>query len=75
MLSPSSKRDFQIAIFLDFYEYYDKNALNIPICALFYRLAVKLTAKISKIEKVLSPSIQNFLSKGGKNIIPFIHFA
>ena len=52
VLSPSSKRDFQIAIFLDFYAYYDKNALNIPICAPFYRLAVKLIAKNSKIEKV-----------------------
>ena len=62
---------FKLQFFLDFYAYYDKNALN--ICALFYRLAVKLTAKNSKI--VLSPSIQNFLSKGGKNTIPFIHFA
>ena len=43
---------FKLRFFLDFYAYYDKNALNIPICALFYRLAVKLTAKNSKIEKV-----------------------
>ena len=52
VLSPSSKRDFQIAIFLDLYACYDKNALNIPICALFYRLEVKLAAKNSKIENV-----------------------
>ena len=36
---------FKLRFFLDFYAYYDKTALNIPICALFYRLAVKLTAK------------------------------
>ena len=36
---------------LDFYAYYDKNALNIPICALFYRLAVKLTEKTRKLKK------------------------
>ena len=35
---------FKLRFFLDFYAYCHKNALNIPICALFYRLAVKLTA-------------------------------
>ena len=43
---------FKLRFLLDFYAYYDKNALNIPIFAFFYRLAVKLTAKNSKIEIV-----------------------
>ena len=51
MLSPSGKRDFQIEIFLDFYAYYDKNALNIPTCVLFLPTG-SVTAKNSKIEKV-----------------------
>ena len=29
--SPSGKRDFQIAVFHDFYAYYDENALNLAI--------------------------------------------